>query len=731
MRRMSFSNPAEDVALGRRKFLKIMGGLGAGLTLGFSIPASRNAQAAEATSSAVSFEPNAFVRIGTDNKVTVMIKHIEMGQGTYTGLTTLVAEELDADWNQMVAEGAPADAKRYNNTFWGEMQGTGGSTAIANSYTQMRTAGAAAKAMLVAAAAQRWNVDAREIQVKSGIVSHGNNKATFGELAEDAAKQAIPDAESVKLKKPEQFVFIGTQNVSRKDTGKNNGTAIFTQDFKLPGMLTAMVLHPPKFGAKLKSLDADQAKASAGVVDVLTIPTGVAVLAKDYWSAKKARDLLSVTWDESDAFSKSSSQIMTEYKELVKKSGLPARSEGDATSALEQADTVIDNVYEFPFLSHSAMEPMNCVAHVTDDGCEIWNGEQFQTVDQMNISKVLGMKPEQVTINMLLAGGSFGRRANPHSDYLIETVEIAKQKKGTPVKLVWSREDDTQVGYYRPAYVHRIQAGLDADGNISSWQQHIVGQSILTNTVFEAFSVKEGIDNTSVEGASNIPYAIPNLSIELTTVNEGPTVQWWRSVGSTHTAFSVETMIDELAVKANKDPVEMRMQLLAKHPRWQGVLKLAAEKAGWGKTLPAGTGLGVAVHESFNTFVAQVAQVTVKDGSISVDKVVCAVDCGVAVNPDVIAAQMEGGIGFGLSPTLMSSITLGEGGVVEQSNFHNYQVLRLNQMPEVEVHIVPSAEAPTGVGEPGVPPIAPAVANAVAAATGQRLHTLPLKLATA
>lgn len=732
MRRISKSNEVEEpenIALDRRGFLKLMGGVGAGLTLGFSWPTPQTAQA-ESTAQMALFEPNAFVRIGTDNRVTVMIKHIEMGQGTYTGLTTLVAEELDADWDQMVAEGAPADAKLYNNTLWGPMQGTGGSTAIANSYTQMRMAGATAKAMLVSAAAQRWGVDVSEINVKAGVVSHGEKQATFGELAEDAAKQNIPDESSVTLKSPDQFVLIGKQNVSRKDTGKSDGTAIFTQDLKLPGMLTAMVLHAPKFGAKVKSVDAVKAKKSLGVVDVFTIPTGVAVLAKDYWSAKKGRDLLSVTWDESEAFKKSSSQIMSDYKDLAKKSGLSVRSEGNAASDLQNAETVIDNVYEFPFLSHSAMEPMNCVAQVTEQGCEIWNGVQLQTVDQMNISNLLGIKPEQVTLHMLLAGGSFGRRANPHSDYLIETVEIARLKKGTPIKLVWSREDDTQVGYYRPAYVHRIQAGIDSEGNISSWRQHIVGQSILRNTAFEAAMVKDGVDITSVEGASNIPYSIPNLSIELTTVTEGPTVQWWRSVGSTHTAFAIETMIDELAATANKDPVQLRMQLLAKHPRWQGVLKLAAEKAGWGKALPAGTGLGVAVHESFNTFVAQVAQVTVKEGRISVDKVVCAVDCGVAVNPDIIVSQMEGVIGFGLSPTLLSEITLGEGGTVEQSNFHNYQVLRINQMPDVEVHIVPSEEAPTGVGEPGVPPIAPAVANAVAAVTNQRLRTLPLKLAT-
>lgn len=727
MRLMSLSMATQEVATSRRDFLKLIGGVGAGLTLGVSIT-KQKAFASEQSASDVSFEPNAFVRIGSDNTVTVMIKHVEMGQGTYTGLTTLVAEELDAAWEQMVPEGAPADASRYNNTLWGPMQGTGGSTAIANSYMQLRTAGAVAKSMLVAAAAKKWGVSSDEIVVSSGVVSHGNKQASFGDLAEEAAKMPVPDPSTVPLKSPEDFTLIGKTKLSRKDTGKNNGTAIFTQDFKLPDMLTAMVLHAPKFGAILESVDSKSAKASPGVVDVITIPTGVAVLATDYWSAKKGRDLLVASWDESKAFKKSSVQIMEEYTELSKKPGLPARIDGDAVKALESSDVVIDNTYEFPFLAHATMEPMNCVAQVFDDACTVWNGEQLQTVDQMNIANLLGIKPEQVTINMLLAGGSFGRRANPRSDYLLETVEIAKQKKGTPIKLVWSREDDTRAGYFRPAYVHRVKAGLDADGNINAWQQHIVGQSILHGTAFEAFMVKDGIDATSVEGASNNPYDIANLSLELTTVKEGPTVQWWRSVGSTHTAFAVETMIDELAVKAGKDPVEYRMKLLQKHPRWQGVLKLAAEKAGWGKSLPEGSALGVAVHESFATYVAQVAQVSMKNGMLSVDKVVCAVDCGVAINPDVIKAQMEGSIGFGLSPTLMSTITLGDGGAVNQSNFHDYQVLRINQMPEVEVHIVPSAEAPTGVGEPGVPPVAPAVANAFAALTGNRQHVLPLNL---
>ncbi len=727
MRLMSLSSATQEVATSRRGFLKLMGGVGAGLTLGVTIP-NVKAEASEMQASEAMFEPNAFVRIKSDNTVAVMIKHVEMGQGTYTGLTTLVAEELDADWAQMVPEGAPADASRYNNTLWGPMQGTGGSTAIANSYIQLRTAGAVAKSMLMTAAANKWSVNVDEIIVESGVLSHGSNKATFGELAEDAAKLSVPDPSSVSLKSPKDFKLIGKGKLSRKDTGKNNGTAIFTQDIKLPNMLTAVVLHPPKFGAKLKEVDSTNAKASPGVVDVVTIPTGVAVLATDYWSAKKGRDALIVSWDESNAFSKSSVQIMKEYTELSNKRGLPARVEGDAVAALEASKTVIENTYEFPFLAHATMEPMNCVAQITDEGCTIWNGEQLQTVDQMNVAAALGIKPEQVTIHMLLAGGSFGRRANPSSDYVLETIEIAKQKKGLPVKLVWSREDDTRAGYFRPAYVHKIKAGLDENGKVNAWHQHIVGQSILHDTAFEAFMVKDGIDVTSVEGASNNPYEIANLNFELTTVKEGPTVQWWRSVGSTHTAFAVETMIDELAVKAGKDPVQFRLELLDKHPRWKGVLQLAAEKAGWGKELPEGTAMGVAVHESFASYVAQVVQVSIKNSMLSVDKVVCAVDCGVPINPDIIKAQMEGGIGFGLSPTLMSTITLGEGGMVNQSNFHDYQVLRINQMPEVEVHIVPSAEAPTGVGEPGVPPIAPAVANAFAALTGKRQHSLPLNV---
>ncbi|WP_226661436.1 xanthine dehydrogenase family protein molybdopterin-binding subunit [Microbulbifer aggregans] len=728
MRRFSDTSETE-LSSSRRSFLKIVGGVGAGLTLGINVPvvASQMGGRAGPSVAGENFAPNAFVRIGLDNRVTVVIKHLEMGQGTFTGLATLVAEELDADWKQIDSEGAPADAKRYNNLHWGPMQGTGGSSAIANSYQQMRTAGATARVMLVAAAAQQWSVPASEIQVKQGIVSHqGSGKnATFGELAELAATLPVPDAESIQLKDPSEFTYIG-KSLPRKDTGKTDGSATFTQDVQLEGMLTAVVAHPPRFGAKVKSFDAKKALESNRVVDVIEIPSGIAVLAKDYWSAKVARDKLTIDWDEGQAMTRNSAQMMAEYREQSKKKGSLARDDGNTQKALQGAETVIEAFYEFPYLAHAAMEPMNCVALVNRDGCEIWNGEQFQSVDQNNIATLLGIPADKVKLNMMFAGGSFGRRANSDSDYLIEAVQIARAKPGTPVKLVWSREDDMQAGYYRPAYVHRVRGGLDAKGNIVGWEQHIVGQSILAGTVF-AGGIKDGVDGSSVEGASTLPYKIPNIRVETTSVEEQVPVLWWRSVGHTHTAFSTETFIDELAAKAGQDPVALRMKLLSDHPRWQGVLQLAADKAGWGKPLPKGWGRGVAVHESFNSYVAQVAEVSVAaDGGFKVERVVCAVDCGVAINPDVIRAQMEGGIGFGLSPALMSAITFDNGKVVE-SNFHNYQVLRINQMPKVEVHIVPSAEPPTGVGEPGVPPIAPAVANALSAVTGKRYHELPIK----
>jgi isoquinoline 1-oxidoreductase subunit beta len=714
----------------RRDFLKA--GVGLTLTIYFPGAAAEWGGPCKTTGKLVAnttFSPNAFVRIGGDNTVTIIAKHVEMGQGSYTGLATLVAEELDADWSKVKVEGAPADAKLYNNLAWGEVQGTGGSSAIANSYEQLRNAGAAARAMLVAAAAEQWKVPAENITVENGIVMHGARKASFGQLAERAA--ALPVPPEVKLKDPKEFRYIGKQ-IPRKDSkAKTNGSARFTIDMKLPGMLTAVVAHPPLFGAKVKSFDASKAKAVKGVVDVVQISEGVAVLARHFWAAKQGRDALSVEWDDSGANKLGSAEIVEQYKVLAEKPALPANSVGKAEAALASAGKTLEAAFEFPYLAHAAMEPMNCVVKLGSDGCEVWNGEQFQTVDQASIAAAVGMKPEQVKINMLYAGGSFGRRANPHSDYPVEAAHIAKAINGrAPVKLQWTREDDMRAGYFRPIYYHVLRAGLDASGNPVAWHHRIVGQSILAGTPFEPMMVKDGIDATSVEGAANLPYAFPNLLVDLNSPKIGVPVQWWRSVGSTHTAFSTETFMDEIAAATGKDPVEFRRALLTKHPRHLGVLNLAAEKAGWGTPLAEGKARGVALHESFKTFVAQVAEVSMKpDGSFRVERVVCAVDCGVAVNPDVIRAQMEGGIGFGLAAALDGAITLKEGRV-EQSNFHDYRVLRMNEMPKIEVHIVPSQEPPTGVGEPGVPPIAPAVCNALFALTGKPIRTLPIRTRT-
>ena len=720
--------------LSRRRFLQGS----AGLTLGFCLPVVAAAAAGKSglvDASAATFEPNAFLRIGADNSVTVLSKHLEMGQGTYTGLATILADELDADWNHVRVEGAPADAKRYNNTFWGPAQGTGGSTAMANSWDQMRKAGATGRAMLVSAAAKRWNVGAADIVIRDGVVSHAasGRKASFGELALDAAKEAVPT--EVKLKDPKDFRLIGKQAKRKDSAAKTNGSAKFTQDVFLPGMLVAVVAHPPLFGATVKSFDASKAKAIKGVVDVVQIPQGVAVLATDTWSAKKGRDALSVIWDETQAFKLGSAEILAQYKEMAKKPGLIAKQTGDATKAFASASKVLSASFDFPYLAHAAMEPMNCVIHRHADGCEVWNGEQFQTVDQAKVAALFGLKPEQVKLNMLYAGGSFGRRASTQSDYVLEAAHIVKAINGrAPVKLVWLREDDMRGGFYRPMFHHAMEAAVDGNGKLVGWRHRLVGQSIMLGSPIEKMMIKDGVDHVSVEGASNLPYAIPNLTVDLHTPTNIPVpVLWWRSVGSSHTAYSTEVFLDQVAVAMGKDPVALRLELLNDHPRHAGVLKLAAEKANWATPLKAAAGerrgRGVAVHESFNSFVAQVAEVTIsKDGSIKVDRVVCAVDCGTAINPDNIRSQVEGAVGFALSAALHGEITLKEGRV-EQGNFDGYAPIRISEMPVVEVHIVPSSGAPTGIGEPGVPPLAPAVANAIAAATGKFLHKMPFNTA--
>jgi isoquinoline 1-oxidoreductase beta subunit len=594
--------------------------------------------------------------------------------------------------------------------------------------------------MLVATAAQRWNVPPASLRVMGGVVAHAgsNRKATFGELAAAAAAQPVPA--DVKLKEAKDFTFVGKHAPRVDARAKSNGTAVFTQDVKLPGMLTAVVAHPPRFGARVASFDAAGVQGIPGVRTVLEIPTGVAVLANNFWSAKKARDAVKVQWDEGAAYKGSSADMMAAFRKAAEQPGAVAKSEGDAAKAIAGAARVLEASYEFPYLAHAAMEPLNCVIRIADDDTvEVWNGAQMHTGDQLALAKYFGIKPEKVRINTLFAGGSFGRRANPAADYVLEcaTIALALARAGqrnVPVKLVWTREDDMRAGFYRPAFFHALKAGLDAGGNVVGWQHRLVGQSIATGTAFEQGMVKDGVDVLSVEGAANLPYAIPALLVDLHSPKLPVPVLWWRSVGSTHTAYSTETFIDELAAAANKDPVDFRRGLLAKHPRHLAVLELAAREAGWGKPLAPGKpgekrGRGIAVHESFASYVAEVVEVTVrKDNSFTVDRVVCAVDCGIAVNPDNVRAQMEGGIGYGLSAALYGAITLKDG-VVLQSNFHDYPALRINEAPRIEVHIVPSTAAPTGVGEPGTPVVAPALANAIFAATGKRLRSLPLKLA--
>ena len=714
----------------RRRFLQ---GSAAGLTLAVYFPWALTKQTAFAAGEVQStvFEPNAFLRIAEDNSVTVFAKHLEMGQGSYTGLATIVAEELDAAWAQVRVESAAADASRYSNSQWGA-QGTGGSSAIANSWEQLRNAGASARAMLVAAAAQRWKVPAIDIRVADGVLTHAasGKQATFGELANAAAEQTVPA--QVALKDPQNFKLIG-QPLPRKDSAaKVNGTAQYTQDIHLPDMLTAVVAHAPRFGAVVASFDAKAALAINGVVEVVQIPSGVAVLARDTWSAKRGRDALSIQWDESTAFTSSSSQLFERFKKIAETPGVVARKEGNAESALIEAKQVLEADYDFPYLAHAAMEPMNCVIRLQEGLCEAWFASQMQTYNQTVLAELFGLKVDQVQIHTLFAGGSFGRRASKDADYVLETAHIVKAIKGrAPVKLVWLREDDMQAGNYRPMFHHTLRAGLDGQGKLIAWQHRLVGQSVLAGSVWAA-GIKDGVDPTSVEGASNLPYAIPAMLVDVHTPDDiGVPVQWWRAVGSTHTAFSTECFIDELAQASAQDPVAWRLAMLQGHPRHAGVLKLAAEKAGWDAPLAPGKdgerrGRGVAVHEAFGSFVAEVAEVTVQsNGRFRVDRVVCAVDCGIVVNPDVVRAQVEGCVGYGLSAAMSEAITFTDG-KVDQTNFHNYTPLRINDMPTVEVHIVPSAAAPTGIGEPPLPPLAPAVVNALAAATGKRIRRLPI-----
>ena len=702
-------------------FLKTSAVLGGGLVMGFHLPL-RLSSAVAAGRPQAPYTPNAFIRIGSDDSVTLIINKSEMGQGVYTSLPMLLAEELACDWRKVRVEAAPVDPV-YNHTTFG-MQMTGGSTSVRTEWERLSKAGAAAREMLISAAAKRWQVAPASCRAENGRVIHAGGKTlSYGELAAEAAELPVPT--EIRLKNPAAYKIVGRSWPRLDSPAKIDGTAEFGIDVHVPGMVTALVARPPVFGGSVAGFKADKALAVPGVLNVVQVPSGVAVVATGFWPAKQGRDLLEITWADGEWARLSTPGMREEYAGLAKKPGMVARKEGDRERALQSAAQRLSAEYEVPYLAHATMEPLNCFVDLRPDSCLIRTGTQSQTADRNAAARVTGLKPEQVQLQTTFLGGGFGRRANPASDFVVQAVTVAKAVK-KPVKVVWSREDDMRGGYYRPMWHDRISAGLDSGGNLTAWQHTIVGQSIAVGTPFEQAMVKDGIDATSVEGASTIPYAIPNLLVDLHTTRVGVPVLWWRSVGHSHTAFVVESFMDEAAHAAGKDPVAFRRSLLTKHPRHRGVLELAAAKAGWGKPLPSGVGRGIAVHESFGSYTAQVAEVSVNaKGMIRVHRVVCAIDCGRIVNPDTIAAQMESGIIFGLSAALHGAITL-KNGRVEQANFDSYPPLRMNEAPRIEVHIVPSTEPPGGVGEPAVPPIAPAVANALFAASGIRLRSLPM-----
>ncbi len=706
--------------ISRRRFLRSSAGLAGALVIGFWLPVGRGRMARAEGETKAPIPPNAFVRIDKDGTVTVLVKHLEFGQGVTTSLPMILAEELECDWKKVHPELAPAGPE-YAHTAFG-MQMTGGSSSVWNSWDQLRIVGAQVRTMLVQAAAQRWKVKPEQCRVRKGYVyGPGQRRLSYGRLAAAAAQLAVP--EKVPLKDASKFTLVGKPTRRLDSADKVSGKATFGLDVQRKDLHTALVAHPPVFGARVKSFNAEHVKAVPGVTHVVETKHGVAVVAQHFWAAKQGRDALAIEWDLGPNATLSTETLGRRLRLAAQGTGKVARKPAVA-DAINAAAKKLVAEYEVPFLAHAPMEPLNCTVEVRDDGAEIWVGSQFQTVDQAAAARVLGLKPSQVRLNTMLAGGGFGRRANPVSDYVVEACEVARLAK-VPVKVVWTREDDIRGGYYRPMYVHRVEVGLDAKGGIVAWNHAIAGPSILAGTAFEAMLVKDGIDSTSTEGVADTPYAIPNLQVTLHTMDTGVPVLWWRSVGNSHTAFVMETMVEEVAAAGGRDALQLRRELLAGQPRVLRVLDLAAQKAGWGTALPPGRARGIAVHESFGSVCAQVAEVSLQGDAIRVHKVIAAFDCGLVVNPMTVEAQLQGAIAFGLGAALHSRITI-EGGRVQQSNFHDYQVLRFEEMPQVEVHLVPGGDRPAGVGEPGVPPIAPAVANALFALTGKRARKLPL-----
>jgi isoquinoline 1-oxidoreductase beta subunit len=718
---------AAAAEIDRRGFIKAAALSGGGLVV--SLCVSGEALAQDDAKKAAP-EPSAFVKINPDNTVEVRVNRLDFGQGALTSLPMLLAEELDVDWSQVRASLAPA-ADAYKDPVFG-IQMTGGSSAVTNSWQQYRELGAATRAMLVQAAAEQWKVPASECTTGAGMVRSGSHRATYASLAPAAAKLPVP--QKVALKSPDQFKIIGKPTRRIDAVAAASGKKKYGIDMALPGMKTAVLMRAPTFGGQVESFDDTKARAVKGVIDVIQVPTdrggsGIAVIADGYWPAKQGRDALQVKWKPGPGANVSSPQLLAQYREEAKSPKVVAVPADMA--ALQAAPKKINAEYEFPYLAHAPMEPLNATFDVKGDHATVWAGTQFQTIDQGAIAQGLGMKPEQVTLNTMPAGGGFGRRAVPTSDYLREGAAIAKawQAGGAgrgPLRVMWSREDDIKGGYYRPAHVHRVDIGMDAKGEVVAWDHAIVGQSILKGTPFESFMVKNGVDATMTEGVAENDYSVP-MRLRVSHPDVAVPVLWWRSVGHTHTAFVMETLADEVARSAGQDPVQWRLSRWnsGKHERHIAALKLAVEKSGYGQPLPAGHAYGVAVHESFGSVVAYVVDVSVVDGRAKVHRLTAGVHANKVVNPLAAAAQIEGAAVYGLAMTQPGfAITLKDG-VVEQSQFTDYPPPRMPDAPVTQVHFVPSEDKPTGLGEPGVPPIAPAIANAVAQLTGKRLRKLP------
>lgn len=699
--------------LSRRTFLKSASAVAASsLVVGYS------AQGALASASGAG-QLTPFVRISADGTVTAIVKHYDSGQGTATGLASLIAEELNMPLDKIAFEFAPANTELYKNLFFG-MQGTGGSTAMANSFMQYRTAGAAAREMLTGAAAKAWGVDPGAVSIADGMLVSGDKSAPMSDFVAAASQMAAPEAPA--LKDPAEFTVIGNTAAARVDNQpKITGQAKYAMDMQLDGQIVAVILRSPRFGGKLVSFDDSGAQGMPGYIRAAALPTGkgVIVYADKTWAAFQARDAITAEWDDSGAEMRSSDQINADLMAMLDRDAEFNVKGAPGDAAMEGAAQVVESDFYVPMLAHAPMEPMGCTIAPTETGVVLYDGSQFPTAGQMTLAAVLQIKPEQVAVETLYAGGSFGRRATPDADYLVEAaLAFALNGGQSPVKLVWSREDDITGGYYRPAFAHKVRVGLDGEGKITAWDHRIAGQSIFKGTGFEQMVVQNGVDHSSVEGVSDTPYALPGMYVGLTDNPSAVPVNWWRSVGHTHTALAMEVMMDMAADAAGADPVAFRLGYLGgdtpDHKRLSSVLKLAAEKAGWGKDLPDNHAQGVAVHKSFGSYVAEVVEISRDDaGDVQIEKVTCAVDCGIAVNPDVVIAQMESAIGYGLGHAMRDAITLSDG-VVDQSNFPDFEPLRISDIAAIETFIVPSTEAPSGVGEPGTPPSVPALINALA-----------------